>query len=308
MINFMEIMTTIEEYIYYVSLSDLAKLGLHAISVILLAFIINLVFGMFFRRALKRADKDKNVNERRTKKTRIQFMYTVVSNSIFVLAIIIILFAVPGFRTFSVSILAGAGIAAVVVGFAAQKTLANIIAGISIAFYTPFRIGDRLEINGESGYVNKINLRHTVIRTWDNRRVIIPNSIISEREIVNYSLDDSKVCKKINVSVSYDSDIDKAQKIMLDIADKHKDVLKKTEIKNDDGKMQEEGTHIRVIKFDDYSINLRLYVWIEKDSRGYRIRSEIYQKILKEFAKEGIEIPFPYRTIVYKKDIDAKKK
>lgn len=278
-----------------------------SIFAIVFALLIYVFVNLFFNWKLNKLAKKRPSNDRRLKQTRAKFT-KIVSNYIIGIAVIIyILFQIPGFRTFSISLLAGAGIAAIVIGFAAQKTIANIISGISIAIYAPFRIGDRLKIAEEFGDVEEINLRHTVIRTWENKRVIIPNSIISDREIINFSINDEKLLIPLDIGISYDSDIDKSRKIMLKLANKHPDVIS-PEIKDEyDGFVKREPA-VRVTECGEYAVNLRLYFWVESNRKAWTTKFDLIESIKKEFDKQGIEIPFPYRTIVYKKDMDDKTK
>jgi len=87
---------------------------------------------------------------------------------------------VPGLRALMGTLVAGAGITALVVGFAAKSTLANLISGLAIAVYRPIRIGDKLSVDGEYSVVEDITLRHTIVRTWEHKRLIIPNSKLDE--------------------------------------------------------------------------------------------------------------------------------
>lgn len=277
-----------------------------ALVVIAISFALNFVFRIYFSFSNKKAKKIKAVGERRLRRTRIDFFKKMTNVFIFIVAVVYILFLIPGFSDLSISLLAGAGIAAVIIGFAAQKTLANLVSGISIVFFSPFRIGDRLKIGDEFGDVEELNLRHTVVRTWDNRRIIIPNSIISEKEIINYSLKDERTLRTINIGISYDSNIDKAKKIMIDLAKKHLDVIV-PEIKSEDDKIDKKEPNVRVTKCGDFSVNLRLYFWVSTPGKAWSAEYDLIEQIKKEFDKKGIEIPFPYRTIVYKKDLEKKK-
>ncbi|MFH1358305.1 MAG: mechanosensitive ion channel family protein [archaeon] len=275
--------------------------------ILAVAYILHLIFKFHFSKILKKIEKSKSIEDKKVRKTRLELLRIIISNIIFILAGILILFLIPGFKAFSVSLLAGAGIAAIIIGFAAQKTIANIISGISIAIYAPFRIGDRIKTGEETGDVEDLTLRHTVIKTWDNRRVIIPNSVISEKEIVNYSIKEERLLWKINIGISYDSDIDKARKIMINEAKKHPDVFI-PEIKNPDGEIEKQEPKVRVTECGDFAVNLRLSFWVEKPSKAWTTGFDLTESIKKQFDKKGIEIPFPYRTIVYKKDLDKKKK
>lgn len=287
--------------------SEYTTIVLKSLWIILIAFILNFLSNLFFKARLKRILKKRPVEERRLKQTRVNFLRLLISSLIFILALIQVLLLIPGFKTLSISLIAGAGIAAIVIGFAAQKTLANIVSGLSISLFTPFRLGDRIKAGEDFGDVEEINLRHTVIKTWDNRRVIIPNSIMSEREIINYSIKEEKMLWTVNMGISYDSDIDKAKSIMTKLAKKHPDVII-PEVKDEDGNLEKKEPRVRVTDCGDFAVNLRLYFWVEKPNKAWGTGFDLIEQIKKEFDKQGIEIPFPYRTIVYKNDLEKDKK
>lgn len=253
--------------------------------------------------------------------------------AIYFIGLVVIIFSIPDLRSLSVALFTGAGLAGIVIGFAAQSTLSNIIAGISLALFQPFRVGDRLNIMNEYGKVADLNLRHTVIITWDNRRLIIPNSVISNEAIINWTIEDPAVIWPIDIGISYDSDINLARKIMIEEARKHPLVmppqtleysivkpsfLKPETLANSlmdltvlhtvDPDFKERGeVKVQVTELGDFAVNLRLYVWFKDRSDAYSSGCEIREAIKKRFDSEGIEIPFPYRTIVYKNDIEKEK-
>lgn len=277
-----------------------------AILILVWTFFLFSLSNYLFNRNLAKLEKQKNSEAKRLKRTRVEFTKIIVNYLIWIVGIFYVLLLIPGFRSLSVSILAGAGILAVVIGFAAQKTLANIVAGISIAIYTPFRIGDRLKVGDEFGDVEEINLRHTIIRTWENKRLIIPNAVISEEKIFNFSIKDEKLLITLDMGISYDSDIDKARNIMLKFARKHPDIIS-PKIKDDHEGWVKKEPVVRMTNCGEYAINLRLYYWVESPKKAWTAKFDLIEKIKKEFDKQGIEIPFPYRTIVFKKDLENKK-
>lgn len=275
--------------------------------IILTTLLINLIMKTYFRRMEIIFMRRKTHQEGRVASTRIKIIKIISSGVIYLVALLLLLSFIPGFRTFAISLLAGAGILAIVLGFAAQKSLANIISGISIAIYAPFRIGDKINVSGENGEVEDINLRQTVIRAWDNKRIIIPNSIISEKEVINYSLIDEKMLFTLDAGISYDSSIEKAREIMVKLANKHLENITFKE-KDENNILVKKEPYVRLVSYGDFSINLRLYFWVKDNSKGYKMRHELLEQIKEEFDKNDIEVPFPYRTIVYKKDIERKPK
>lgn len=250
---------------------------------------------------------------------------------IYFLGLMAIISQIPDLEKLSVALFTGAGVAGVVIGFAAQSTLSNVIAGLSLAVFQPFRVGDRVTIREEYGKITDLNLRHTVITTWDNRRLIIPNAVISDEAVINWTIEDPAIIWPIDIGVSYDADIDLARRIMMEEGKKHPDVMHPgieeysvmkpifpgsellrskfldfhTSLKEISPDQKDRGKiEVLLTELGDFAVNLRLLVWFRDRSLAYNAGCQIRENIKKRFDQEGIEIPFPYRTIVYKKDLE----
>lgn len=218
---------------------------------------------------------------------------------LFLTAIIIIVFwQIPELKEVGMTLFAGAGILTVIIGFASQQAFSNIVGGVFIVIFKPFRVGDWVKIGEFVGEVEDINLRHTVINNPENRRIVIPNSVVSSETILNSHITDPKICNHLEIGISYDSDIDKAWSIIREEAEKHKDYI---DNRTDEQKAEgEPAILIRLIGFGDSSVNLRAYIWSENSADGFAMLCDLRKSVKERFDKEGIEIPFPYRTIVYK--------
>ncbi len=238
----------------------------------------------------------------RTDPTRFSFIKNSVGFVIYTAAIIFIFVKIPYLKSLGTALFAGAGILTVVIGFASQKAFANIISGIFILIFKPFKISDIIEFkDGQKGTVEEITLRHTLIKNYENRRIIIPNSVISEETIINSNIQDAKIRKHIEFSISYDSNIDKAIAIIRDEAEKHPflvDNRTEDEIANNDPVVI-----IRVVELADFSVRLKAYIWATDNSNAFIMYCDLLKSVKERFDREGVEIPFPYRTIVYKKDL-----
>ena len=239
--------------------------------------------------------------------TRYKFFKNAVSFLIWLIAFGAIVSLIPRLKALAITLFAGAGILMAVLGFAAQQAFSNIVSGIFIVIFKPFRVGDMIKVGSqEYGIVEDITLRHTIINSLANKRIIIPNSIISSEIIVNDSIEDPKVCRWVDVGISYDSDIVLATKIIQEEAmNHHRCIDVRTEQQKEDGFPQVE---VRLMSFGDFSVNLRAYVWTNDPFNAIRMHSDINKAIKKRFDREGVEIPFPYRTIVYKTDLPENKK
>jgi small-conductance mechanosensitive channel len=231
--------------------------------------------------------------KRKIDETVIHYSIRIKNLLVVLLALFIYVSLVPDLRALFGTMVAGAGITALIIGFAAKSTMANLISGLSLAIYRPVRIGDTVTIENEYGTVEEITLRHTIVITWENKRLIIPNSKLDEMTLVNYSIIDPRMMCRVELGVSYDTDIDLARRLILD------EVGKCPFIDKDAA----DEPAVRVISHGDFSIGLRVYVWVKTVKEMWSTRFWLLENIKKRFDKEGVEIPFPYRTIVYKKDL-----
>lgn len=195
---------------------------------------------------------------------------------------------VPALRAFGTALLAGASVASIVLGVAAQNTLGNAIAGMALLIYRPFRIGDRLQVLAptglETGNVETITLGYTVLQTFDNRRVVIPNSQIGNQTTINLTSVDPRVLAAVPFGVSYTTDLSKARAILLELANGHPDVL---------------SVHsCPVIQLASSSVLLSLRAWCHDPGAARRFEYDLYERAKARFDAAAIEIPYPYQNVV----------
>lgn len=275
------------------ALETMLLVGCTALVALTLTLLLRRILSLFIERYAEKLKTDP---------TNFSFLKNSVGFLIYSAAIIFIFYKIPYLKALGTALFAGAGILAVVVGFASQKAFSNIITGIFILIFKPFKIGDVIALtNGHKGMIEEITLRHTIIRDYENRRIIIPNSIISEETLVNSSIKDETIRKHIMFSISYDSDIDKAMAIIADEAQHHPLFL---DVRSDEEKMAGLGPVIvRVVELGDFSVDLKAYVWTTGNDNAFVLHCDLLKSVKQRFDREGIEIPFPYRTLVYKTDL-----
>lgn len=172
-----------------------------------------------------------------------------------------------------------------------QNTVANIMGGISLVTDRPFEVGDRIQIGEYWGDVEEIGLRSTRILTARREYVIIPNRLMDEREIWNYTKRYPEIRLDIPFGISYDSDRELAKSLMLQAAREHPDVLS----------FPRPTTKVR--EFADSGLHIELWCFIGDARIRYRVQSDLLERGKDLFDQHGIEIPFPYRTLVYKSDL-----
>jgi small-conductance mechanosensitive channel len=222
--------------------------------------------------------------------TNYQFLRHAVSGLIYVVGVSWAIWSVPSMRAIANSLLGAAGILAIAVGFASQHALANVVSGIFIVVFKPFRVNDRLRLRDNlSGVVEDITLRHTVIRDFENRRIIIPNSVISQEVIINSDFGDDKICKWFEIYISMDTNIDQAKAILFDEALKHP--LRIDARKPEDIEKGKPEVTVRVLRVDEYGIRLRAWIWAKDTSDAFVISCEMYESVKKRFDEVGIHIP-----------------
>ncbi|RDK89196.1 mechanosensitive ion channel family protein [Marinirhabdus gelatinilytica] len=233
--------------------------------------------------------------------TAYKYLRYVAVFSIYFLGIILALLAFPSMRGIAHTALGGAGVIAIIAGIASQEALANIIGGFFIIIFKPFKIGDLIKVTDTMvGRVTDITLRHTVIRNFEYKMIVIPNSIINKEKLINYDLGELKCCERIEIGISYDSDIDLAKKIMQEECEKHPLILdNRTELE-----IQEGNPIVKtaLIKLDDSSMTIRAWTWEQNYSDSFQLKIDVLESIKKRFDEEGIEIPFPHRTLVMKEE------
>ena len=155
----------------------------------------------------------------------------VVSASIYVLGLMLIIFQIPQLHNLATVMLASAGLAGLAIGYAAKDSLANFTSGVFMAIFRPFRVGDWIDFRGDYGVIEDLTLRHTVILTKDYRRIIVPNNIMSNEPIINWTIKNPVITWYVDFDLAKASDIDTAREIILQEARRHPYVLKDRAIK-----------------------------------------------------------------------------
>ncbi|HOY18564.1 MAG TPA: mechanosensitive ion channel family protein [Haliscomenobacter sp.] len=219
------------------------------------------------------------------------FLRHFLSGLIYVIGISWAISAVPSLKAIATSILGAAGILAIAIGLASQNALSNIVSGIFIVIFKPFSINDRLRIrdNTLSGVVEDITLRHTVIRDFENRRIIIPNSVINQEIIINADFGDDKICKWFEIAVDTQTNIDLAKDILCEEALKHP--LRVDNRKPEDIEKGKPEITVKVLRVDEYGIRLRAWIWAKDSTDAFTISCDMYESVKKRFDAAGISVP-----------------
>jgi len=261
-------------------------------AVLAITFLISLIFRFLVGRFIKGAARKLKVDP-----TRYNFFKNAVDFILFFVAIVIIFRSIPSLRTYGTGLITGAGVLAAIVGFASQSAFSNIISGIFLVIFKPFSVGDRVKI-GQSytGDVEDITLRHTVIKDFENRRVIMPNSVISNETIINSTTIDEKICVFLEMAVALKTNLDIAISIIQEEAQKHRYYIEnRTEIEVQRG---EHPVMVRVLTFLNDGIMLRAYIWTRNPIDAFDLKCDLNKSIKERFDKEGIVLSnFQYQVV-----------
>ncbi|MBQ9389744.1 MAG: mechanosensitive ion channel [Synergistaceae bacterium] len=178
------------------------------------------------------------------------------------------------------------GAMAVGIGFGMQNIFNNLISGFIVIFSRPFKVNDIIDVAGTQGTVTDIGSRSTTIKTWDGFDVVLPNRYFLENSVTNWTGADVKKREILKVSVSYESDTRKVEKILIDVAKEHSQVLK------------DPAPFVIFKNFGDDGLEFEIYYWIElRKSSGMKVSSDMRHHIAAVFSREGIEVPYPQRVI-----------
>lgn len=272
----------------YIDVTHIEGILLYSLIILIISWVISQVFKSLLVLFL-----NKRRSKTRYKGTSLRFVKNSIRFIFLIIAFLIIIGTVPVLRKQAAFIFSGAGILAAIIGFAAQAAISNLIAGMFIVIFRPFRIGDYIKLDSERvGIVIDITLRHTVINTFENKRLIIPNSIISTESILNHTIEDSKVLSFNNFIVGLNADIDIVRKIILEEASK-------LEFIADFGANSDKiVSEVRVIDVLESHIHVRAYVWISEPFQEFKMKCKLKERVHKRFLKDGVEMPIPLRRII----------
>lgn len=261
-----EIMVTLQ--------SLLAVYGLKIIAAILIIVIGRFVAGLL-KKLISRLLRKSNVEE-----TLVSF---IASLSYVAMMAFIIIAALGRLGIQTASFVAVVGAAGLAVGLAMQGSLSNFAAGVLMIIFKPYKVGDFVEAAGATGVVQEIGIFTSIIKTPDNKKIIVPNSKVTSDNIVNYTANDQRRVD-IVAGVSYSDDLDKVRSVLEQILSEDERIL------NDPAPM------IAVAELGDSSVNFTVRSWVKTEDY-WNVFFATQEKIKKRFDEEGISIPFPQQDV-----------
>jgi len=251
---------------------------LAALAILLIGYVIAQITTKIVRGALKRSRVKDNV-------LLIRFTLGGIKWAIMIFVLIT---ALAQLKVNVGALVAGVGVAGFVIGFALKDVLANFANGVLLIVRQPFKVGNFVQVGGEKGFIEELNVFSTVLRTPDNKVIVLPNSKVWGDTIINYAGYETRRMA-LKVGISYSSNMDKAIAAVKKVIEKDGRILKEPE------------PFVGVTELGDSSVNLIIRPWV-KLADYWNVYFDLTKKIKEEFDKSGIEIPFPQRVIHMRKE------
>jgi len=256
----------------------------YAIVLLVAAVLLNRMLRMAVERAIARGSR------LHIDRTKVKFISQLAQIIVYIVMFFVYAHLIPALSNLGNAGLASVGVLSVVAGMAAQNTLGNLIAGISLLLYRPFNVGDRLQVSAptglETGEIESLSLGYTIIKTDDNRRVVVPNNIMASQTTINLTRDDSRSICSVAVVISHDSDLDRARAILLEIA-------------GNNPKTQKIGG-CPVTRLDGSGVELTLSVWCADSVIAGSLKCDLLEAIKRRFSAGGIKISTIEKVIIAK--------
>ena len=263
---------------FYHNVIQYLKLNYLNLGFVFLFVIAGFLIAEFIKRRIKRRISRKSPNP--ITATFISQIFSFTLKTIVVLTTLYLL----GLNSFTNKILAGAGLLAFVIGFALKDIGENFLAGIILAFKSPFRLDDLIEVNNIEGFVKDISIRETLIKTPDGKDVFLPNSIILKNPLFNYTID-GFLRYEFMVGITYENNPTEAIRVILETVNKVEGVLK-----------GDKKPAITINELAANAINLRVLFWVDtfkttRRSVHHSIRSKVMNDVVAALISNGFNLP-----------------
>jgi len=211
--------------------------------------------------------------------TKVRILRQIITAGIYFFGLVIFLLQFEAVRSIGAGLLASAGIAGLVIGMAAQNTLSNIIGGISVSFTQPVRLNDAVIFDNEFGWIEEISLMHTIIKTWDNRRIMVPNNVLVNKVIQNWTIKDASLLGVVMLYTDYTCDVEKIKQWVKEIVDTSPNAT------------SDRLAGVQVVDFTEKTMVIRILSKGPDAPRTWDLRCEIREQLVKKFTQEGLALP-----------------
>ncbi len=274
---------SIKEFQFVDSVQMAVNNSVFSLIIVVVAVIIYIVVDVLVITAIKKAAKKTKTD---IDDSLISLFHSALKIAFFIVTFLYIL---SEWGIEIMPLLAGLGVAGLAVALALQPILSNIFSGASVVLDRSIRVGDLIYLDTAKGKIEKIGLRSTKVRTFDNELLIIPNNKLAEGIIQNVALPEKKSRATVVFGVSYGSDIDKVKKLVL------------KEIKKIDHIEKDPEPIVRFIEMADSALNFKAFFYVDSYDNRYGAIDEANTRIYNALNRAGIEIPFPQLDVHLKK-------
>ena len=261
------------------------------ISILILFIVLGILNKYIDKVIIKIKNKKKTDNNRsnQSNDTTLDFISKIIKAIVKAIIILLILTQIKMLTSLGAAVMGATGVFALVIGFAAQESASTLIGGFFLSYYKPFVIGDLVYLPGKdlAGRVVEVGLRHTVILTINNSKIIIPNNIMNTEVIENRD-EDHYYTNIFIYSISYDSDYKLAKKLLNDMVISNPLAIK-------------EGLDISISLLNSSSIDIKVIVRTKDLPQGITLHTQLNEQVLDTFKENNIEIPYNTQTINIKK-------
>ena len=248
---------------------------------------------------LRVIDRQKQINSGNA--TILAFCRYLAIAAVYFAGFAVIVSNIPALSAGMNKLMAAGGVLAVVGGLASQEALGSIVSGLMILAFKPFVIGDvvRCVDTNISGVIEEITLRHTAIRTYENKRVIVPNSVMNSSIIENADYGDSRVCSFLEIGVTYESDIARAKELLAEEIARQPDFL--------DVRTPEQLAagaplvQVVVLALAESAVTLRASLWAKDNGTAFSLKCAVLENIKHIYEQEGIGIAYPHLVVISEK-------
>lgn len=245
----------------------------------ILSRVLNKLIDQWQRVQVKRMKKTNEYRHIPEFDTKVEISQRVVGTGIYFLWLVLALLQFESVRSLGTGLLASAGVAGIVIGMAAQSTLSNIVAGLSISFSQPVRLNDSVIFQGEWGWIEEIGLMHTIIKTWDNRRIMVPNNILANTVIQNWTIKDASLLGVVMVYVDYECDVEQVRQWVKEIVQSSKHSTDKR------------LAVLQVVDFTEKTMVLRILSEGKDAPTTWELRCDIREKLIRKFQEHQLPLP-----------------
>jgi small conductance mechanosensitive channel len=278
-------MTNLESLLLTLHPASFTGAIVYAFIFIALAVFATRALRLFVRLTLQRDIKN------RIDRTGIVFLRQLGEGAIWVLAFVFYAHLIPSLRSLGTALLTGVSVVSVVLGLAAQNTLGNLIAGISLLIYRPFHVGDIIQVTVgstvEVGEVETVTLGYAVIQTSPTRRILVPNSSVISQTVINFANTDPRQTVEIPFSISYKSNLEQVKALAQGLAGQHPDTEKVL------------GCNVETLS--PSSVDLSLQVQCKTLASADKLKHDLLEGIKVGLEQAGMEAPYPHLLVATEK-------